>query len=103
MEMPGKCGNQKGAYLGLETVGLVLDVVITCIPIFITWSMRLLFSQKITVVAIFSANGLQVRIFTSISIKRWLTSVTGLLSLQHFVSHPYAVWTLTTLAMTKAI
>ncbi|KAI3572844.1 hypothetical protein IWW34DRAFT_707831 [Fusarium oxysporum f. sp. albedinis] len=59
MEMPGKCGNQKGAYLGLETVGLVLDVVITCIPIFITWSMRLLFSQKITVVAIFSANGLQ--------------------------------------------
>ena len=54
----GKCGNQTAAYIGLEVIGLLLDIWILLAPLRPIWNLNILIARKIRAMIMLSAGGM---------------------------------------------
>ena len=54
----GNCGNQVSAYVGLEISGLLLDLWIMLMPVWLTWRLNLPMRRKAGLMIVFSIGGL---------------------------------------------
>lgn len=56
--IPGRCGNQKAAFLGLEIGGLLLDLVITIWPLPKIYHLHMSLEKRVGLIFIFSLGSL---------------------------------------------